>query len=132
MFERFFISKFKNCRLQRAEVHRVLWKIKEFVYFCGSVQPISLRTLVGSHLIFVHATVSSQELISDVSKWCAFARTVERKGVKVPGVNILKEKGENIVKYFKGRFHKTFFAKRKDMGQRFPTWSTRTPRGTGA
>ncbi len=44
MFERFFISKFKNCRLHRAEVHRVLWKIKEFVYFCGSVQPISPRT----------------------------------------------------------------------------------------
>jgi hypothetical protein len=45
MFERFFISKFKICRLHRAEVHRVLWKIKEFVCFCGSVQPISLRTL---------------------------------------------------------------------------------------
>jgi len=45
MFEKIFISKFKNCRLHRAEVHRVLWKIKEYVYFCGSVQPISLRTM---------------------------------------------------------------------------------------
>jgi len=33
------MSKFKNCRLHRAEVHRVPWQIK------GSVQPISLRTL---------------------------------------------------------------------------------------
>jgi len=45
MFERLFISQFKNCRLHGAEIHRVLWKIKIFVYFCGSVQPISLRTL---------------------------------------------------------------------------------------
>ncbi len=45
-FERLFISQVKNCKLHRAEVHRVLWKIKIFVYFCGSVQPISLRTLV--------------------------------------------------------------------------------------
>jgi len=29
MFERLFISKFKNCRLHRAEVNRVLWKSKE-------------------------------------------------------------------------------------------------------
>jgi hypothetical protein len=39
-----FMSKFKNCRLLRAEFHRVLWKIQKCVYFLGSVQPISPRT----------------------------------------------------------------------------------------
>ncbi len=28
----------------------MLWKIKEFVYFCGSVQPIYLRTLVSTQV----------------------------------------------------------------------------------
>jgi hypothetical protein len=37
-----FRSKFKNCRLHRAEV----------VYFCGSVQPISLRTLEFGNIKF--------------------------------------------------------------------------------
>jgi len=46
IFERLFISQFKNARLRCAEVNRMLWKIKNFVYFCWSVQPISLRTLV--------------------------------------------------------------------------------------
>jgi len=36
--------------LRRTEVHRVLWKIKEFVYFFGSVQPITLRTLSSNEL----------------------------------------------------------------------------------
>jgi len=48
LFKGCFISKFKNRRLLRAEVHRVLLKIKKFVYFWGSVQPIYLITLVLS------------------------------------------------------------------------------------
>ena len=44
----------------------------------------------------MHAAVSRQEFVSDVSKWSAFARPVEGKGVEVPGVHVLREKSRSF------------------------------------
>ncbi len=46
LFKSCYKSIIKFAKPDKTEIHRVLWKIKKIVYFCGSNQPVSLITLV--------------------------------------------------------------------------------------